>query len=254
MIVASIWRESFLAFFFNWPPLNPFPVHHRAKFPNFQVQKRKKNKNDEKMKKIINFRTIARILFPFLHSPFFHPGTYPTIRINPPLSPLNFQERRGPELFKAEAEIEVGGVQNFPVFFGWKKKKSFPLQWKSQVERNITVPKWCELSWVQYGVLWERMFKHYKYTCTSFPLHDSSRNLTPDLPHLCDFRVHCCEMTWSKRCLLAFDIFPSIFGKPEVLGHQQSTCWKDPAIQLILKRIFSWAHSFCNSKIVGRRV
>ncbi len=52
--------------------------------------------------------------------------------------------------------------------------------------------------------------KKPKYTCTSFALHDRSHNLTPDLPHPCDFSARCCKMMWSKLCLLGFDTFLGI--------------------------------------------
>ncbi len=52
--------------------------------------------------------------------------------------------------------------------------------------------------------------KKPKYTCTSFALHDSSHNVTPDLPHPCNFSARCCRMMWSKLCLLGFDTFLGI--------------------------------------------
>ncbi len=57
----------------------------------------------------------------------------------------------------------------------------------------------------------ELMFERTSTTYTSFFLHDSRRNLTPDLLHpCCDFSARCCEMKWFKCCLLDFDAFPGI--------------------------------------------
>ncbi len=52
----------------------------------------------------------------------------------------------------------------------------------------------------------------HKFTCTSFDPHDSSHNLTPDLPHPCDFSARGWDIRCSKRCFLGFDTFPGIFG------------------------------------------
>ncbi len=53
-----------------------------------------------------------------------------------------------------------------------------------------------------------------------------------------NFSARCCDIKWSKCCLLGFDTFPDILEQPEVLGHQQSTCRKDPAIQQIADTSF----------------
>ncbi len=80
-----------------------------------------------------------------------------------------------------------------------------------------------------------------------FNIHESIYNLPLDLPHPCDSSARCREVKWSKCCLLGFDTFLGILEQPEVLGHQQSACRKDPAIRLIFQHIFSWALSFRNS-------
>ena len=121
-----------------------------------------------------------------------------------------------------------------------------PTWWRSKWGPSICHKTIVEPSLMRAHVR-PNVWKH-KCTCASFNLHDSSHNLTQDLPHPCDYSASGWEMRCSKRRFLGFGTFSRhLWVTRSLQGQQQSICRKNSTKQLIFWHILSWALSFPNS-------